>query len=333
MSMVDYKNKKNKRNQSESDKKTTLKKDPSLRIKRRVLERLSRSLSSKENDVEIKLFFPDEVKDTKPVKLHQFGGFDKSLMHWEEKYPALRDILMSGKYILYEGFLCIPSNKCFSYSNGKIEGDIKYLREHWNELCVSATFIERYDNYQQDKFGFLPPVLLRKTKTLIEFNRAEKENDPSEKTIEIPDSDFDILFPPPGGGDDPFSKMLKEVMKGPPRVTVQELADRTGIPYDTITKMRNRKIGGAAVIEQDPVGIKNIIACIVGLHIQYPENMMLIAKGGHHLRIEIPAEHAYLLICQYYYNYSVRACNAYLVRNNLKPLTDNDKILYEHYAF
>ena len=41
MSMVDYKNKKNKRNQSESDKKTTLKKDPSLRIKRRVLERLS----------------------------------------------------------------------------------------------------------------------------------------------------------------------------------------------------------------------------------------------------------------------------------------------------
>lgn len=118
-------------------------------------------------------------------------------------------------------------------------------------------------------------------------------------------------------------------------MTARELSDCTGIPYDTITKMRNRKIssGGAAVKEQEPIGIKNIIACIVGLHIQYPENMVLIAKGGHHLRIEIPAEYAYLLICQYYYNYSVKACNDYLVRKKLNPLTDNNRILKEHYAF
>lgn len=209
MPMVEYKSQKKKTNQSESDRKTRLRNDRSLHMKRRILERLSRSLSSIENDVEIKLFLPDEVKDTRSVKQQQFGGFGESLMRWEEKYPAFRDILLSGKYILYESFLCIPSEKCFSYNNGKIEGDIKYLREHWNELCVSATFIERYDRYQQDQFGFLPPVLLRKTKTLKEFKRAEKEDDPTEKTIEIPDSNMDILFPPPGGGEDPFSKMLK----------------------------------------------------------------------------------------------------------------------------
>ena len=101
--------------------------------------------------------------------------------------------------------------------------------------------------------------------------------------IEIPTTDAGIFSGPggPGGGDDPFSIKLREYMKGPPRIIIEELSARTGIPRRTIERLRTYKykyLDGVVFPNHDPIELKHVIACIVNRFVMY-----FSAQGSRHL--------------------------------------------------
>lgn len=121
-----------------------------------------------------------------------------------------------------------------------------------------------------------------------------------------------------------FSEMLKSYMKHPVKVTQEELSERTGISVSTIHRML-----AAEKMNYNP-SIQNVLACIVGLHIDCMGNQKLLELAGYNLNLETRRNRLYRQIIGLFYNASVVECNNFLEYYGEKPLTKNENITSAH---
>lgn len=125
-------------------------------------------------------------------------------------------------------------------------------------------------------------------------------------------------------GANTFSELLQSYMEYPIKVTQYELSARTGLSVSTIHRMLS-----AEKMNYNPP-LQNVIACIVGLHIDFMASEKLLNLAGYNLNLETKRNRLYRAIVRLYYNASMVDCNNFLECNHEKALTKNQNILSPH---
>ena len=142
--------------------------------------------------------------------------------------------------------------------------------------------------------------------------------------VQITEGSDDIVTPF-SFNHDPFAQLFSQLMKDH-HIYKEELADRTVLDVRTIERMmaemtfKEQRRGAQR-------NLRTIIACGVGMHLKPHTTMKLIELGGYKLREYLPLHRAYLRIIDEFYNYSVAACNEYLVKHGFSALTKNESIV------
>ena len=121
-----------------------------------------------------------------------------------------------------------------------------------------------------------------------------------------------------------YSELLYWYMNHPVKITQEELSNRTGISTSTIRRMLS-----AEKYNHNP-DIRAVIACIVGLHIDFIYSEKLLTLAGYNLLLDTKRNKIYRRIINLYYNASVTDCNNLLMAQNETPLTANKKIVSPH---
>lgn len=103
-------------------------------------------------------------------------------------------------------------------------------------------------------------------------------------------------------------------------VTTEEIAARTGIADRTVTSLRAKNAGD---IRHE---LNLLVALAVGLHMMPEHAELLIHLNGQFLRKKKPIERYYMYLLSIGSFYCVAACNDYLIKHGMPPLTDNDNI-------
>lgn len=118
-----------------------------------------------------------------------------------------------------------------------------------------------------------------------------------------------------GGGDEPpseFKRLLDGHLKRK-KVTIENLAELTGISDRTLRRMRN---------EPDyPNNIGFVVAICIALHLLPDESTELVKAAGLSFRTTLEGR-AYLMLVCYAFEMTVGECNIFLLRMNLSPLTN-----------
>ena len=121
-------------------------------------------------------------------------------------------------------------------------------------------------------------------------------------------------------GNQKFARMLCRFMDEQ-NINAPELSEITGVSADSIREMRSPKFPAKYF------SLKSVLAIAIGLHLPTNKSLKFIEAAGHHLRLDEDAvDDVYFDLISKYQNYSVAACNAYLIDLGLPPLTDNAKI-------
>lgn len=109
-----------------------------------------------------------------------------------------------------------------------------------------------------------------------------------------------------------FSTILVSHMEDA-EMTVESLAERTGLSVKTIQRMRND-------LDARPK-LESVVAVCLGLKLYPEESIELLSLAGYKLRKK-SKEKAYSLLLNYLYEQDIRFCNNLLIELKIKPLTD-----------
>ncbi|MBQ8306052.1 MAG: hypothetical protein IJX90_07540 [Blautia sp.] len=217
----------------------------------------------------------------------------QSILLLYRKDPRFQIILDSGKYVFFNGYLCLKSGICHSkmtgryfLSSGVMKNPGKYLLG--KELRVSSASLKGHSASRERIIGYREP--------------------PDHLTNDA----FDT-FLGDHGENSSFGKQLTEYMKN---TTCEELSERTGVSVDTILKYRQYR---NQPNQPRPV-LKNVVALCIGLHLVYYCSEHLLGLAGYTLR-DTPDEKAYQFLLQCAPAETVSRCNRFLLSRGLKPLT------------
>lgn len=248
-----------------------------------------------------------------PRSSYEFDGL--SFLHLYLRYPKFKQAIDSGKYVFVDGKVVLKSKKCLRMKNGRLT-TIDFSDEELSEYCLSLVHIHKPIAYHYRPVlgrrapGRHGPAYSRKISAARETNIVE-----AKKVSSLKDITNDNLFVMIGGGQEPpnnFCKALVHFMevRG---ITVEQLADETGLSEKTIQRMRNDP-------DRTP-SLESVVAVCVGLHLDAYDSDMLLHLAGYQLTNR-KTDRIYRLFLNFAFKESVKDCNNMLIRLGMKPLTD-----------
>lgn len=101
------------------------------------------------------------------------------------------------------------------------------------------------------------------------------------------------------------------------KIGVEELAARTGISERTINQMRSERE------KEHRFSINFLVAVAIGLHMIPEHSFYLIYLNGQTLRKSRRSERYYIYLLTECNHFCVAACNDFLIRHDLPPLTSS----------
>lgn len=101
-------------------------------------------------------------------------------------------------------------------------------------------------------------------------------------------------------------------------ITIEELEARTGVPNRTIKQMRSESES------EHRFELRYIVAVSIGLHMLSAHSFALIHLNGYGLRCSNRLERFYFFLLTECSDFSVSACNDFLIEHGLPPLTDKE---------
>lgn len=254
----------------------------------------------------------DTVKESKSKLLNstiQSYDFDnRNFLYLYSQFPELQRAIDSGKYVYVNGKVVLKSKDCLRIENGRLT-TIVFSDDELSEYCLSRiltitrTRIGRFHNDISGEHYYRPSTLKRE----ICYKEAKKISS-------LKDITNDNLFLMIGGGQDPpndFCRALVHFMSSR-NVTIEQLADETGLSEKTIQRMRNDS-------DRTPE-IESVVAVCVGLHLDPYDSDMLLRLAGYILR-NSRIHRIYRLFLHFAYKEGVKDCNDMLIRLGEKPLT------------
>lgn len=243
---------------------------------------------------------------------YEFDGL--SFLHLYLRYPKFKQAIDSGKYVFVDGKVVLKSKKCLRMENGRLT-TIDFSDEELSEYCLSLVHILKPIGYRYRPVlgrrapGYRSPAY-RQISTARETDIVE-----AKKVSSLKDITKENLFMMIGGGQEPpnnFCKALVHFMevRG---VTVEQLADETGLSEKTIQRMRNDS-------DRTP-SLESVVAVCVGLHLDAYDSDMLLHLAGYQLTNR-KTDRIYRLFLNFAFKESVKDCNDMLIRLGMDPLTD-----------
>ncbi|MCD8207935.1 MAG: helix-turn-helix domain-containing protein [Bacteroidales bacterium] len=251
-------------------------------------------------------YVPNYQVSSSSVSRHE--TFSISLAEAAGEYShniSFRDLIDTNRFIYIESHFCLNTPK---YILSNADGTMQltdYARKHIDECCLSfhITSNAAQHNYLSGTLKREVPVL-SSTVTFFPGKSAAEKNAKKESPVEAAARMSKIVQDSPSS----FSDTLKFHMKRL-HVTVEALAELSGVSYSTIIRARN-----GAHIE-----LETIIALCIGLHLEPDLSEDLIAKANHHW--EKSFEHyVYKVILRNMYYTTIETCNETLTENNMPPI-------------
>ena len=72
-----------------------------------------------------------------PQSIPRFQYTETTIQILARRSPEFRKNLYNGKYIFYDGYICLKSPQCFSFINGKTYFHKEFVEQHLDEYCVA----------------------------------------------------------------------------------------------------------------------------------------------------------------------------------------------------
>lgn len=218
----------------------------------------------------------------------------------------------SSAYIYVESHICLNLPE---YVERDIFGKIgltEYARHHIDECCLSFTLSLKHDLKDEDYV--FRCILNRDENSSLTFNVAFST-----------DANLDVLEQAQQMKSDQeglkqvlneiaslnFGDALKLLMAHPPKTTVEQLAELSGLSDKTILRMR----------KSEPVTIQSIVAMCIGLHLHPEISTSMLQKQGYSLGPSVEIHMIYKTLLCNCNTKSVEECNELLINANFESLT------------
>ncbi len=240
-----------------------------------------------------------------------------SLSYRSKEFSSLLD---SGKYVFYDGYVCLKSPDCFQIVNGETVFQKSYVESHLSEYCIAYNSWDLLHIGRVFRFRYASPSRKREIPFTGIVRNASKED---EVISEEEKREF-IAFAF-GGGDDSFSEYLVELLNNKVKITQTELSNRTGISTKTIQSMTRNKKPSKPMMPRK-YKLNYVVACAIALHLDPFQSDQFIKLSGHQLRCDEPLERAYQRLLNIYWRRSVYDCNLILEEQGFPAMTNNENI-------
>jgi len=236
---------------------------------------------------------------------------------------TFREAILTGAYFYYKGRICL-------YNSGVLVKDENEVKFSEKVLSNPSHFFLSYRYGIENKTGVLVRVgnvwhevspkegvaLRGYRRGSLRFKHAklylEKdcENKYEETVLEMVDLSSDFLNNGLGGGpNDSFCKVFSSYMDKR-NISIKELADKTGIPERTITRMKTE-------INYKP-SLEYVIMCCIAMRLCPPESLFLLQLAGYTLRYNNKKEKLYsILISHYYVIGTIDSCDRLMAREGI----------------
>lgn len=194
---------------------------------------------------------------------------------------------------------------------GKV-GLTEYARHHMDECGLSFTLLLKHDSKDEDYV--FRCIFNRDENSSLTFNvafSADTNLDVIEQSQQMKKDQKGLKqvlneIAPLSLGD-----ALKVLMKYPPKTTVEQLAESSGLSDKTIQRMRN----GEAVV------IQSIIAMCIGLHLHPDISAEMFQKLGYTLGPAVEIHMIYKTLLCNCNTMTIEECNELLTNADFEPLT------------
>lgn len=247
--------------------------------------------------------YMSNLKDTETYTIDEADGIKEY-----SRNDDFRQILSSGQYIYVEGHYCLKDKKYVFADQFGAHHLTYYAREHMDECCL--VFRRVYENtYTRIINGVLQKGSGRGRQD-VKYSGKNGESPLTEEgkrlrmMIERQMAESGML-------QMSFNQMTVELMKQK-KMTIQKLADETGLSEETIKNMRN-----------DPARIfqiKEIVAVCIAMHLS-PETSEIYIKAGPSKFLSSTDMMLYQYALHQWYTLPVDVVNRRLVEAGAKPLT------------
>ena len=246
-------------------------------------------------DHEIEDYFPMDYTYTLPLKcIAEIYGSSSD-------FAAL---VSSRKYIYIDGHLCCNDEKYIIKEYGVAFALTEYAKHNMAECCLSFKRI-----YGKQEYSYTYGELNKEDLSLIVEHTLDNEQKKKLRKALKEHSKEDIKLQS-NSGSNPFAEAVKFHMKRC-KVTVETLAERSGLGLTTIGRMRK---GGKFKIE-------TILAFSVALELEMPFIVDLMQKAGVQFDPHNPVHNMYLTILDLLPDANVFQINAFLKEEGFTPWT------------
>ncbi|EOI6006815.1 MULTISPECIES: hypothetical protein [Enterococcus] len=230
-------------------------------------------------------------------------------MNWQLN-PVLQQNPTS--YIYVESHICLNLPE---YVERDIFGKIgltEYARHHMDECCLSFTLSLKHDSKDEDYV--FRCILNRDENSSLTFNvafSADAKLDVIEQSQQMKKDQKGLKQVLNEIAPLSFGDALKVLMKYPPKTTVEQLAESSGLSDKTIQRMRN----GEAVV------IQSIVAMCIGLHLHPDISTEMLQKLGYTLGPAVEIHMIYKTLLCNCNTMTIEECNELLTNADFEPLT------------
>lgn len=228
---------------------------------------------------------------------------------------SFRENIDSGRYLYLDGRIVLKLKKCIKVNE---EGHLSL--KNMTDKEMSLYCLKKKYNYSRHykwpairshKRNYRRLNYAKKTlcKAVITFEQAKKFNSVRDLTT---DNLFIFLGGGNGGSPLNFSEAMTYYMDEL-GVTVESLAEETGLSEKTIQRLRNNP-------DVQP-SLETVIAVCIGLHLDQYCGDMLLHLAGYTLTNK-KRDRIYRVLISFAFKDTVLDCNNALIRCGLKPLTN-----------
>lgn len=228
----------------------------------------------------------------------------KNLYLIYQENPDFREQLSSGRYIYVDGHVCINDSRYVRVTPQELRLT-PWANAHVDQCCLRFINIYEPCGVADYRFGAM--------NSDEEYNRHYMAFAQSSDTASLKEK-MDAVNRTINELPQSFSDALCYVMKRS-RVTIEALAEKSGIPTRTISRLRNE--------ERREYSLDQVIAICVALHLPPWLSRKMIEKAGFLLR-QTPQHLAYQMILDCMYMDTVDEVQQQLVLAGCKKLRLND---------
>ena len=213
-------------------------------------------------------------------------------------------LAISKKYIYIDGHICCNDKKYVIKEYGVVFGLTEYAKHHMSECCISFKRV-----YGKQEYSYTYGELNKEDLSLIVEHTLDNEQKIKLREALNEHSKEDTKLQS-NTGTNPFAEAVKFHMKRC-KVTVDTLAERSGLGLTTIGRMRK---GGKFKIE-------TILAFSVALELEMPFIVDLMQKAGVQFDPHNSIHNMYLTILDLLPNANVFQINQFLREEGFTPWT------------